>query len=94
MRGWLICRRAVDSRDIQSTGLRRSIDIRASIRREIKEEKAWRTRITEEPGYILTLRPAQISIAVEFRSGLSAAALRDKTSGIFGPRPTRNSKMW
>jgi 8-oxo-dGTP pyrophosphatase MutT (NUDIX family) len=69
----------IDRRDICHDGQRRVIDIRASIRREIAEETGLtELDYTEQPGFIVTVLAAQVSIAVTFRCHLPAIELRAK----------------
>lgn len=55
------------------------IDIDASIVRELEEETGLRPADFERvPGYILTMLPPFVAIAVEWRSALPAEALRER----------------
>lgn len=66
----------IDGRDVLSGGL---VDIDASIARELKEETGLGAEaFSRAPGYLVTLCGPQISIAVEYRSVLSAQELRLK----------------
>ena len=56
-----------------------TIDIDASIVRELEEETGLRPADFEQvPGYILTMVPPFVAIAVEWRSALPAETLRDR----------------
>lgn len=66
----------IDSRDVRGDG---SVDIDASVTRELAEETGLSTReLTRVPGYLITVCERQISIALEYRSPLAAKALRSK----------------
>jgi hypothetical protein len=63
----------IDARDVSGDG---SIDIDASIAREIREETGLDpARLVRAPGYYVTFAGALVSIAAEFRSDLSSAEL-------------------
>lgn len=66
----------IDARDVDGSG---RIDIAASTAREILEETGLvAAELEQQPGFILTLLERQMSIAVEYRSHLPAAALRER----------------
>lgn len=53
------------------------VDIDASIARELKEETGLRPAdLSRAPGYVLTVSGPLISVAIEWRSGMPAEALR------------------
>ena len=63
----------IDVRDIEADG---SIDIEASVRREIAEELGLGTAdLRRSAGYVVTLSGPVLSIGVPYRSGLTAAEL-------------------
>lgn len=64
----------IDARDVDATG---SVDIGASIARELAEETLLASHEIERlPGFRVIRCGAQVSLAVEFRSPLSSDALR------------------
>ncbi len=66
----------IDSRDVGADG---TVDIAASIERELREETGLGLDdLTAEPGFIVTLTGAQVSFAVTYHSTLSAEALATK----------------
>ncbi len=66
----------VDPRDIRADG---SIDIAASVRRELREETGLDPEAAEQtPGFLLSVSGVLISIGVEFRFPLPANALRSR----------------
>ncbi len=66
----------IDQRDVRAD---HSIDIGASIAREVKEETGLATGDMElRPGFYLTRLGRQISVAAEYRSSLAAEDLRVK----------------
>ncbi len=78
----------LDPRDVDAGG---QIDIDASIQRELAEELAVDDRIAlrRMPGYWVTVHERQISIAIEFRSALSADALRSELLAGLAVDPER-----
>jgi hypothetical protein len=63
----------IDSRDVHDG----AIDIEASIARELGEETGLQSAdLVRLPGYVLTLTGPLVSIAIEWRSALTAEALR------------------
>jgi hypothetical protein len=66
----------IDERDVASNG---TIDIEASIRREIGEEAGLGDgELARTPGYLVIDARPQVSIAATYRAGLPATALRAK----------------
>jgi hypothetical protein len=66
----------IDKRDVGVDGV---IDIDASIARELAEETGLDPlKLRREPGYLLTHSGMLVSIGIEWRSALPAAALRDR----------------
>lgn len=66
----------IDERDVRSDG---KVDIAASIARELTEETGLDAdEFSRMPGYFITQYRSQISIAQEYRSGLTSEALRAK----------------
>jgi len=64
----------IDPRDVTADG---SVDIDASIERELLEETGLSAcAFDRQPGYLVTILPFQVSIAVEFVSPLTAEELR------------------
>lgn len=64
----------IDPRDVRGDG---AIDIDASVSRELEEETGLSAaEFTRMPGYLVTVMPGQVSIAIEFVSELEAEALR------------------
>ena len=75
----------IDPSDVTSSGL---VDIDASIARELEEETGLGpVDMTLQPGYLLTLAGPLISIAREYRSPLSAQALRARILVQIGNDP-------
>ena len=66
----------IDQRDIQASG---AVDIDGSIAREVVEETGLGLKDLErQTGFILTFAGAMVSIGVEYRSPMQAAALKDR----------------
>jgi NUDIX domain len=66
----------IDTRDVTADG---SIDIDASITRELAEETGLDPlELRRTPGYVLTRAGALVSIGIEWRSPMSAVALRER----------------
>ncbi len=66
----------IDSRDAGRDG---TVDIAASVERELKEETGLGLDdLTAEPGFIVTMTGAQVSFAVAYNSPLTAEALGAK----------------
>ncbi|MBU2581081.1 MAG: NUDIX hydrolase [Alphaproteobacteria bacterium] len=64
----------IDPRDVTVEGC---IDIDASFGRELEEETGLApSAFKRRPGYLVTVMPGQVSIAIEFVSDLEAAELR------------------
>ena len=65
-----------------------AIDIDASIARELGEETGLRVADFERvPGYLLAFTGLKIAIAIEWRSALPAAALRERILGFVRSQP-------
>jgi 8-oxo-dGTP pyrophosphatase MutT (NUDIX family) len=66
----------IDERDVDANG---SIDIAASVAREVAEETGIdHSAIVREAGYYLTRSGAQLSIAIPFRAAMTAAEFVDR----------------
>jgi len=66
----------IDTRDVTADG---AIDIDASIARELAEETGLDPlELERTPGYLLTRAGALVSIGIEWKSPLAAAALRER----------------